>query len=72
MKLLLLAGVIAIVYFFFIKKKSATEGSDKTNSETQNNDMVECCVCKTYISLDDAIMHQKKYYCSIECLERKQ
>ena len=30
----------------------------------------ECSYCSTYITEDDAIIHQKKTYCSNECLEK--
>lgn len=72
LKILLVAGVIALVYFMFIKKKPAVKnsGKDKRKDEIQSSDMVECSTCSIYCEIDDAILSNGKYYCSKECLEK--
>ncbi|NPA60249.1 MAG: hypothetical protein GXO30_07290 [Epsilonproteobacteria bacterium] len=70
---LLIAVVIAVVYFMFIKKKpnniKNTTASNKKN-ELQSNDMVECKGCGIYCEVDDTIISNNKYYCSVECLKK--
>ena len=70
LKTLLVLGVIGVVYFFFIKKKPSTVNSSKKRGEDEASaEMVECVTCKTYISLDEAIVSSSQYYCSQECLK---
>lgn len=73
LKILLVAGVIAIVYFMFIKKRPAVTESKKEQKKEkpQSSDMVECPSCGIYCSLDDAILSNGKYYCSKECVEKR-
>ncbi len=72
LKVLLVAGVIALVYFILIKKKPAVKdsGREKRKDEIQSSDMVECSTCSIYCEIDDAILSNGKYYCSKECLEK--
>ncbi|MDX9967151.1 hypothetical protein E0765_04320 [Sulfuricurvum sp. IAE1] len=66
LKLLLLVGVIAAVYFIFFKKKSLTPPpADKMQDEA----MVPCAKCDTYVQVKEAFMKEGKYYCSRECME---
>ena len=68
LKLLLVIGVIGAVYFFFIKKsmpltKERKENKAKNDDET----MVECATCSTFVSVNEAIKVSENYYCSTEC-----
>lgn len=66
LKLLLLVGVIAAVYFIFFKKKSLTPPpADKKQEDT----MVPCAKCETYVQVKEALQRDGKYYCSRECME---
>lgn len=66
LKLLLLIGLVVGVYFLFFKKKSLTPPkTDKMNDET----MIPCAKCNTYVQAKEALMREGKYYCSRECLE---
>jgi len=71
LKLLLLVAVIVGVYFLFFKPKSSKtvkgSGTDAKSSLTQS-DMVACNSCGTYVTLEDALLSDGKYYCSKECL----
>jgi len=71
-KLLLVIGVIAAVYFFFIKKSTplTKERHAKKSNETEDETMVECVVCSTFITTKEAIISNKQYYCSTECLDK--
>ena len=65
-KLLTIAIVIYLVYIVFFKKKITS--SNSTNNSDIIDDMIECPTCKTFISKDEAILSNGKYYCSKECL----
>jgi len=70
-KLLLLIVVIAVVYFFFIKKKPIKKPSDsntKQNKKLDDEDMVECAKCGTYVRVDEAFIKNAQYFCSSECM----
>ena len=63
LKLLLLAAIIYGVYYFFIKQKPLPNQSNKKDEDV----LVECDKCGTYVSTKDAIIKNGKYYCSKEC-----
>lgn len=69
-KILLLALILFIVYVVFFKKKREKDNSKKNNKkQDQITDiMLECPKCGTYISKDDAILSNGKYFCSEACL----
>jgi len=71
LKVLLVLGVIAVVYFLFIKKKPLNNSNKKDNSKPKTNDMVECAGCGTYVSIDESIISENRYYCSSECVDKK-
>ncbi len=71
LKLLLIIGVIAAVYFFFFKSKSVeTKEPASGGKSDKDEETVECAACGTYITLDDALIKEGRYYCSQECLEK--
>lgn len=62
--------LIALVYFIFIKKKPlAGENQKKKNDKLNDDDMVECKKCGTYITLNEALLKEGQYFCSDECLK---
>jgi uncharacterized protein len=71
-KLLLVIGVIAAVYFFFIKKSTplTKERHNKKKDENEDETMVECAVCSTFITTGEAIVVGKTFYCSTECRDK--
>jgi len=72
LKLLLVIGVIAAVYFFFIKKSMplTKERHDRKKHKEDENTMIECETCSTYISTSEAIVSSGKFYCSTECRDK--
>ena len=72
LKLLLVIAVIAGVYFFFIKKSTplTKERHAKKNAKEDDETLVECEVCSTYITTSEAIVSSGKFYCSIECRDK--
>ncbi len=77
-KLILLAAVIYVIYTLFFKegnlvekmKESAPKPSKKGDDKDVNT-VVECQKCGVYVSVDEAILKDGKYYCSKECAEVK-
>ena len=68
-KLLLLAIVLYVVYImFFRKSEKLTNRSEKKDTNIES--LVECKGCGTFISPDEAIISNGKYYCSNQCLDR--
>ena len=72
LKILLVIGVIAAVYFFFIKKSTplTKERHDKRKQKEDENTMIECATCGTYISTSEAVISSGKFYCSTECRDK--
>ncbi len=67
-KVIAFLAVIFLVYLVFFKKIRETKIKDKRNEEITDT-MIECPTCKTYISKDDAILSNGKYFCSKECIK---
>ena len=78
MKLILTVAVIAAVYFFLIKKpqvqahrrKKADSATPPPRADRADKDeeiMVACEKCGTYVSSKEAIIVGGKYYCSKNC-----
>jgi uncharacterized protein len=71
LKYLVVIGVIYIVYTLFIKKKPVQTKQKQKPEKLDGNDMVECDNCGIFVSIDEAIISNRKYYCSKTCLEKK-
>lgn len=70
MKGLLLAGVLLIIYIAFFKKSNKVENVSrkKTKKQVPKGDvMMECEKCETFVSEDEAIIKDGKFYCSKKC-----
>lgn len=65
LKWLLVIALVWLVYNFYFKKKTVTQNNPQ---DLKENDMVECATCKVYVTIDEAILSDGKYYCSKECL----
>jgi uncharacterized protein len=62
-----------IIYLLFFKKKHKDENSTSRNKSDKmiSDDMIECQGCKTFVSLNEAIVSNGKFYCSKDCLISK-
>jgi len=75
-KLIILIVIGVMVYRFFggkvpiLDKIKPTKNNDE--DFTQIKPTSKCAECGTYMTEDDAIIYQKKAYCSKECLEKAQ
>ena len=65
-KLLLFIGLLVGVYYVFFKKKALNPPS---SDNTQEEAMIPCAKCGTYVQVKESFMREGKYYCSRECLE---
>lgn len=68
-KLLLLGVVLFGVYLLFFKKTREKDIKNKKKYDEITDTMVECPKCGTYVSKDEAILSNGKYFCSKECLK---
>ncbi|MEA3513012.1 MAG: PP0621 family protein [Campylobacterota bacterium] len=67
-KILAVAIVLFLVYIVFFKKNREKDtGNNKYDQIT--DEMVECPKCGTFVSKDDGILSNGKYFCSKECLK---
>ncbi len=56
--------IVALVWIF-----TASRRKNKSNNQDDITLSVQCSSCKTYISSNEAIMSNGKYYCCKECLD---
>lgn len=63
-RILLLVAIIIAIYVLFFRKKRKKNDDDEALFE-----MVECSTCGVYISKNEAIKKNDKYFCSVKCLE---
>ncbi|TLD84024.1 hypothetical protein LS70_004250 [Helicobacter sp. MIT 11-5569] len=54
--------IFGIYFFFFRKPKESQKKEHKKDSI-----MLECNTCGIYVSSEEAIIQDGKYYCSKEC-----
>lgn len=66
-KILAFLAVLFLVYLVFFKKARENKNQDGKYDQITDT-LVECPKCGTYVSKDDAILSNGKYYCSKECL----
>ena len=61
-RLLIYGLIIAGIWFLFFRKKKVKK------DHTESLDMIECSKCKSFVSKDDAIFANGRWYCGKECL----
>jgi len=67
---LMLAGIFFVIYIMFFKKSPKEVQSkrrSKKKSAPKGDIMMECERCETFVSEDEAIIKDGKFYCSKEC-----
>ncbi|WP_457594206.1 PP0621 family protein [Hydrogenimonas sp.] len=73
LKIILTIAVIFAVYFFLIKKPAVKKRrEERADAEAKKPGldeeiMVECVKCGTFVSSKEAIIVDGKYYCSKSC-----
>ncbi len=70
----LIVGVVVYVVYvlYFREKKVKNTNQEKTSKKRDNDseDMVECCICGTFVSYNEAYIKNGKFYCSKECMQK--
>lgn len=69
LKIILVAIALFLLYVFVFKK--AREKSVAKKDEAIIDEMIECTSCKVFVSKNEAILSDGKYFCSKECLAKK-
>jgi len=74
LKILFVAIVLFVIYRVVGGKIPFLDKSEKKGDEEHDFGQIEatssCAYCGTYMTEDDALIYQKKAYCSHECLEK--
>ena len=52
------------------RKEKTSSGGRKSAQEKEEDTLVECSRCSTYVVKKEAILYKGKYYCSRECLPK--
>jgi len=74
LKLLIVGGILYALYRFaggriLPERKDTAQKSPEEPGEEET--LVECDKCSTYVVKKEAIFYHGKYYCSAECLPKK-
>ncbi|MDR0762189.1 MAG: hypothetical protein LBF13_03950 [Campylobacteraceae bacterium] len=67
LKIILFAILIYIAYILFFGKKR--EKKEDKNRPQEEELMVECAVCKTFVAISEAIKKDGQYFCSQNCMK---
>jgi len=67
-KILAVLAVLFLVYLLFFKKNREQE-IKKKKDESISDEMTECSTCGTFVSKDEAILSNAKFFCSQECVK---
>ncbi|HHS92202.1 MAG TPA: hypothetical protein ENK82_02540 [Campylobacterales bacterium] len=74
LKILFVAIVLFIIYRLFGGKIPFLDKSEKKGDEEHDFGKIEatssCATCGTYMTETDALIYQKKSYCSHDCVEK--
>lgn len=66
MRFLVVFAIIVGVLWYFLRDKKELKKNKKSNEEM----MVECSECGTFISVKEGIVYQNKCFCSKECFQK--
>lgn len=68
-KIVAFITVIFLIYIFFFKSKREETVSKKTSEpkKLEGDTMVECEKCTTFVSTDEAIITDGRFFCSKDC-----
>ncbi len=64
-KLVIVALIVYAIYFVLFKKPAIQKKSKQENIDSET--MLECAKCGAYVSSEEAIIKDGKFYCSKEC-----
>ncbi len=64
-KLLIVGVIVYAIYFVLFKKPAIQKKNKQENIDSET--MLECAKCGAYVSSEEAIIKDGKFYCSKEC-----
>lgn len=67
-KIVAVLAVLFLVYILFFRK-GRENSVDNKKDENITDEMIECKTCGTFVSKDEAILSNSKYFCSKECVK---
>ncbi len=76
-KILVVIGVLFLLYKVLFKKPNNNRSNNASNNPSFKEDelkeeiMLECFTCNILVSQNEAILDNKAYFCSQECIDKR-
>ena len=64
---LLLFAIIGVLIYRFFGGELPSIGKSKEAKKLDEDTLVECETCSTYVTVKESIIVQGRYYCSTQC-----
>ena len=64
---LLIFAIAGVLIYKFLGGKFPTFGKSPHEKKLDDDTLVECATCHTYVTVKESIIVGGKYYCSPEC-----
>ncbi|HSR74058.1 MAG TPA: PP0621 family protein [Sulfurovum sp.] len=64
---LLIFTIVAVLIYKIFGGKLPTFGKSEDEKKLEDDTLVECATCHTYVTVKESIIVGGKYYCSQEC-----
>lgn len=68
-KLIFIALTIALIYYLFARAKPRDRSNMRDKTQKRHEIMLECTHCGTYVSEQESLIIDGKFYCSKECAD---
>ncbi len=65
---LLIFAILGLLIYRFLGGKLATFGKTAEDKKLDDDTLVECKKCGTYVTIKESIIVNGEYYCSKECI----
>lgn len=69
-KVLVFIFILVLVYLVFFRKKRITNNGTSNKKDEIADTLIECQTCGVYITKDESILSNGKYFCSKECMNK--
>ncbi len=64
---LIIFAIVGLLIYKFLGGKLPQIGKSKEEKKLEEDTLVECSRCSTYVTVKESMIVQGKYYCSAEC-----
>ncbi|UFH58934.1 PP0621 family protein [Sulfurovum mangrovi] len=71
LKIIIFAVVALLIYKFFGGKLPTIGSKSPEEKKIDEDTLVECETCHTFVTLKESIIINGKYYCSQECADKR-